>query len=172
LGCPSSDRLAGNGTNPSIEGTYDRSGDSLSGPRGRFSGPSGDYWELYASKTRLPTWGEAAIHISRSGDPIFDIPIVVFSVLWGLLVAPLLFVIVLLPLAVVRGRRSRAIRIEAVRTFPEGGVLLWTTTDGSRRRPRRDRSRARSRQGLATGRRGLLGPRGGLSKCSAACARI
>jgi hypothetical protein len=95
------------------------------------SGPGGDYWELYASKTRLPTWGEAAIHISRSGDPIFDIPIVVFSVLWGLLVAPLFFVLVLLPLAVVRGRRSRAIRIEAVRTFPDREVLLWTTTDGS-----------------------------------------
>jgi hypothetical protein len=95
------------------------------------SGPGGDYWELYASKTRLPTWRDAAIHVSRSGDPIFDIPIVVFSVLWGLLVAPLFFVLVLLPLAVVRGRRSRAIRIEAVRTFPDREVLLWTTTDGS-----------------------------------------
>jgi hypothetical protein len=79
----------------------------------------------------MPTWRDAAIHVSRSGDPIFDIPIVVFSVLWGLLVAPLLFVLVLLPLAVVRGRRTRAIRIEAVRTFPDREVLLWTTTDGS-----------------------------------------
>jgi hypothetical protein len=33
--------------------------------------------------------------------------------------------------AVVRGRRSRAVRIEAVRTFPDREVLLWTTTDGS-----------------------------------------
>jgi hypothetical protein len=104
---------------------------SLLRPARKVSGPNGDYWELYASKTRLPTWRDAAIHVSRSGDPIFDIPIVVFSVLWGLLVAPLLFVLVLLPLAVVRGRRSRAIRIEAVRTFPDREVLLWTTTDGS-----------------------------------------
>ena len=104
---------------------------SLFRPARKVSGPGGDYWELYASKTRLPTWHDAAIHISRSGDPIFDIPIVVFSLLWGLLVAPLLLVLVLLPVAFVRGRRSRAIRIEAVRTFPEREVLLWTTTDGS-----------------------------------------
>ena len=104
---------------------------SLFRPARKVSGPGGDYWELYASKTRMPTWREAAIHISRSGDPIFDIPIVVFSVLWGLLVAPLLLVLVLWPVAFVRGRRSRAIRIEAVSTFPEREVLLWTTTDGS-----------------------------------------
>ena len=104
---------------------------SLIRPARKVSGPGGASWELYASKTRLPTWREASIHISRSGDPIFDIPIVVFSVLWGLLVAPLLLVLVLLPLACVRGRRSRAIRIEAVRTFPAREVLLWTTTDGS-----------------------------------------
>ena len=100
-------------------------------PARKVSGPGGDYWELYASKTALPTWREAGIHIRRSGDPILDIPIVVFSVLWGILVAPLLLLLVLLPVAVVRGRRSRAIRIEAVRTFPEREVLLWTTTDGS-----------------------------------------
>ena len=104
---------------------------SLLRPARKVSGPAGEYWELYAAKTRLPTWRDATIQISRSGDPIFDIPIVVFSVLWGLLVAPLLLVLVLLPVAIVRGRRSRAIRIEAVRTFPLREVLLWTTTDGS-----------------------------------------
>ena len=36
----------------------------------------------------------------------------------------------LLPIAVARGRRSRAIRVEAVRTFPDREVLLWTTTEG------------------------------------------
>jgi hypothetical protein len=37
---------------------------------------------------------------------------------------------VLLPIAVARGRRSRAVRIEAVRTYPDREVLLWTTTEG------------------------------------------
>lgn len=104
---------------------------SLFRPARKVSGPGGDYWELYASKTRLPPWREAGIPIRRSGDPILDIPIVVFSVLWGILVAPLLFLLVLVPIAVARGRRSRAVRIEAVRTFPEREVLLWTTTEGS-----------------------------------------
>jgi hypothetical protein len=104
---------------------------SLFRPSRRVSGPGGEYWELYASKTRLPSWRAAGIDPKPSGDPIFDVPIAVFSILWGILVAPLLRVLVLLPIAVVRGRRSRAIRVEAVRTFPEREVLLWTTTDGS-----------------------------------------
>ena len=104
---------------------------SLFRPARKVSCPNGEYWELYASKTRLPSWREAGIEPRTSGDPIFDIPIAVFCVVWGILVAPLLRVLVLLPLAVVRGRRSRAIRIEAVRTYPEREVLLWTTTDGS-----------------------------------------
>jgi len=104
---------------------------SLFRPARKVSCPNGDYWELYASKTALPSWRKAGIHVRRSGDPILDIPIVVFSVLWAVVVEPLLLLFVLLPAAVVRGRRSRAIRIEAVRTFPEREVLLWTTTDGS-----------------------------------------
>jgi hypothetical protein len=104
---------------------------SLFRPARKVSCPNGDYWELYASKTALPSWRKAGIHVRRSGDPILDIPIVVFSVLWALLVEPFLLLFVLLPAAVVRGRRSRAVRIEAVRTFPEREVLLWTTTDGS-----------------------------------------
>jgi hypothetical protein len=104
---------------------------SLFRPARKVSCPNGDYWELYASKTALPSWRKAGIHVRRCGDTILDIPIVVFSVLWALLVEPFLLLFVLLPAAVVRGRRSRAGRIEAVRTFPEREVLLWTTTDGS-----------------------------------------
>lgn len=104
---------------------------SLFRPARKVSCPNGDYWELYASKTTLPSWRKAGIHVRRSGDPILDIPIVVFSVLWAVLVEPLLMLFVLWPLSVIRGRRSRAIRVEAVRTFPEREVLLWTTTDGS-----------------------------------------
>jgi hypothetical protein len=46
------------------------------------------------------------------------------------MIAPLPHFLVLLPAAIVRGRRSRAVRIEAVRNYPDHEVLLWTTTDG------------------------------------------
>jgi hypothetical protein len=46
-----------------------------------------------------------------------------------MLIAPLLRFVVLLPFAFVRGRRSRAVRIEAVNGFPQREVYLWTTTD-------------------------------------------
>jgi hypothetical protein len=49
--------------------------------------------------------------------------------LWGMLVAPLLRFVVLLPVSFVRGRRSRAVRVEAVSGFPQREVYLWTTTD-------------------------------------------
>jgi hypothetical protein len=42
---------------------------------------------------------------------------------------PLLRFLVVLPFSYARGRRSRAIRIEAVNNFPRREVLLWTTTD-------------------------------------------
>ena len=97
------------------------------------SGPDG-YWEIYVSKTALPGWIEG-----RGGDreltndqplDLLTLPFAFLGVLWSILVRPLLRFAVLLPLAVVRGRRSRAVRIEAVNAFPEREVLLWTTTDG------------------------------------------
>lgn len=105
---------------------------SLFRPARKVSCPNGDYWELYASKTTLPSWNERG-GLASTGDARADIlmlPFVVLGALWGMLIAPLLRFLVLLPVAVVRGRRSRAIRIEAVRTFPDREVLLWTTTDG------------------------------------------
>ena len=54
--------------------------------------------------------------------------------LWANLLVPLARVAVLLPVAVARDRRSRAVRIEAVTTFPHRQVLLWTTTDAYRQR--------------------------------------
>jgi hypothetical protein len=98
--------------------------------------PSGDYWELYVSKTALPAWRES------NDDDAFDatdlgvvaIPLMLLSALWANLLLPLMRALVLLPVAVVRGRRSRAVRIEAVKTWPHREVLLWTTTDGNRQR--------------------------------------
>lgn len=106
---------------------------SLFRPARKVSCPNGDYWELYTSKTALPSWRQRSGSDSF-GDPRADLlalPFAVIGAIWGMLVAPLLRFAVLLPVAVVRGRRSRAVRIEAVRTFPDREVLLWTTTDGS-----------------------------------------
>jgi hypothetical protein len=95
--------------------------------------PSGEYWELYVSKTALPAWKEG-----RAGDTagtgtnldIVELPFMIVSALWSSILFPLLRFVGLLPFAIVRGRRSRAVRIEAINTFPEREVLLWTTTDG------------------------------------------
>lgn len=98
------------------------------------TGPSGDIWEIYLSKTALPPWKEGSGGDGElTGDARFDLlalPFTVLGALWSVLVAPLLRAIALLPAAVVRGRRSQAVRIEAVNNYPVREVLLWTTTDG------------------------------------------
>jgi hypothetical protein len=96
--------------------------------------PSGDYWEIYVSKTALPPWREARSgNFDSGGDPrlfLLELPFAILGALWSLLVVPLFRFLALLPIAVVRGRRSRAVRIEAVNNYPVREVLLWTTTDG------------------------------------------
>src|SRR5207248_9041873 len=61
---------------------------------------------------------------------IFELPVMFLSAIWSMILVPLFRFAALLPFAVIRGRRSRAVRIEAVNTFPTREVLLWTTTDG------------------------------------------
>jgi len=106
---------------------------SLFRPARTVTSPSGDYWELYVSKTVAPAWRERRSNLS---DPLpigplalLELPLVVLGFLWSSLVVPLARCLAVLPLSVVRGRRSRAIRIEAVNNFPHREVLLWTTTD-------------------------------------------
>jgi hypothetical protein len=103
-------------------------------PARTVTGPHGDFWELYVSKTALPAWREGKSRGVEDGfgDPRGDLlalPFVLVSALWGMLIAPLLRFVVLLPVSFVRGRRSRAVRIEAVSGFPHREVFLWTTTD-------------------------------------------
>jgi hypothetical protein len=106
---------------------------SLFRPARTVTSPSGDYWELYVSKTAAPVWREGrsnpsdALGIGPLG--LLELPMTVLSFLWSGLALPLLRCLAVLPLSVVRGRRSRAIRIEAVNNFPHREVLLWTTTD-------------------------------------------
>lgn len=97
-------------------------------PSRRVTSRSGDEWEIYVSKTALPAWrGSDSDDMSIEGLP--DIPIAIVAALWANVIVPLARVLVLLPLAAVRGRRSRAVRVEAVTSFPHRQVLLWTTTD-------------------------------------------
>ena len=103
--------------------------------------PNGDYWELYVSKTALPAWkgsdADDAADMTSYGNweiDIFSLPIMLVSFVWANLLVPLARLTVLLPVNVVRGHRSRAVRIEAVKSFPQREVLLWTTTDGHKAR--------------------------------------
>lgn len=103
-------------------------------PARTVTGPHGDYWELYVSKTALPAWREGRAGSFEDGFPdprgdLLQLPFMLVGAVWGMLIAPLLRFLVLLPVAVVRGRRSRAVRIEAVSGFPQREVFLWTTTD-------------------------------------------
>jgi hypothetical protein len=101
-------------------------------PSRTVTGPAGDYWELYVSKTALPRWREGAGgDWQASGDGRFDLltlPLALPGIIWSVVLSPLLRFLVLLPVAVVRGRRSRAVRVEAVNNFPVREVYLWTTT--------------------------------------------
>ena len=110
-------------------------------PARTVTSPSGDYWELYVSKTALPSWhgsdSDDTADVSGYGSAQLDLlalPFMVVMFLWANVLVPVSRMLFLLPVAVVRGRRSRAVRIEAVKTFPTREVLLWTTTDGNRAR--------------------------------------
>ena len=103
-------------------------------PARKVTTASGEYWELYASKTALPPWApsegfQPGVAALTPQIGLLELPTMVLSFLWSSILLPLARVVVLMPIAVVRGRRSHAVRIEAVSTFPRRQVLLWTTTD-------------------------------------------
>jgi hypothetical protein len=107
---------------------------SLLRPSAKITDPSGEYWEVYVSKTILPSWRAADSDIAfpeqwPTALILLWLPLIVLNFVWSCVVVPLIRAAVLLPVAVARGRRSRTIRIEALRTFPREEVLLWTTTD-------------------------------------------
>jgi hypothetical protein len=105
-------------------------------PARSVTSPSGDFWEIYVSKTKLPAWkgsdADDALNVTGYGAgplSLLDLPIVSIMFVWSNILVPLARMLVLLPLAVLRGRRSRAVRVEAVTSFPRKQVVLWTTTD-------------------------------------------
>jgi len=109
---------------------------SLFRPARTVTDPSGTYWELFVSKTALPAWkqgdsGDAGFFGGRMvGFDLLSVPFAVLGALWSVLVFPAVRFLALLPGGFVKGRRSRAVRIEAVTNFPQREVRLWTTTDG------------------------------------------
>ena len=104
-------------------------------PARTVTAPHGEYWELYVSKTALPAWREGKPGSFEDGSgyggraDLLELPFMLVSALWGMLIVPLVRFLVLLPASYVRGRRSRAVRVEAVNEFPRREVYLWTTTD-------------------------------------------
>jgi membrane-associated phospholipid phosphatase len=104
-------------------------------PARRITCANGDYWELYVSKTALPSWTGSDFDDELGWDgTVLGVLPALAATMWTSLIRPLGRALLLLPVAVVRGRRSRAVRIEAVTTFPRRQVLLWTTTDAHRDR--------------------------------------
>lgn len=104
-------------------------------PSRTVTSPSGEYWELYVSKTALPQWREGDAGVVESGPwmgnaGLLELPFAVLQAIWGGVARPLLRVVVLLPVAWARGKRSRAIRIQALSPYPSRRLLLWTTTEG------------------------------------------
>ncbi len=59
---------------------------------------------------------------------VASFPLAVASFIWSDLVMPIVRFVVLLPIAIVRGRRSGAVRIEAICFYPDRETRLWTTT--------------------------------------------
>jgi hypothetical protein len=105
-------------------------------PRRTVRDPAGQEWELYVSRVAPPSWREApsfgldAPPVGRLGAQlfVFGLPFAFLSFLWGGVVRPAIRCCALMPVAVVKGRRSKAVRIEAICFFPGCETRLWTTT--------------------------------------------
>jgi hypothetical protein len=99
--------------------------------------PDGRSWEIYVSRFEPPRWKPVdyqafsddfggAFYLARVLflAILIEIPIfVVHDVLW-----PLLRMILVLPWTIVRGLRSKELRVEAVSFFPWQESHLWLTT--------------------------------------------
>jgi len=96
--------------------------------------PGGRQWELYLTKTVVPEWREGGYN-SLLDDPepmlgILNIPLMLIGFAWSSILSPVLRFLFLYPFALVKGRRSRAARIEAICFSAGEGTLThtWTTT--------------------------------------------
>ena len=107
---------------------------SIFSPSRRVTAPDGVEWELYVSRFDLPPWrpatydGLAATGDGGSGTPAdllflaLEIPLFLFKQI----LLPLGRVLVDLPSAALRARRSRTVTVEAVCFWPRRVSLVWT----------------------------------------------
>ena len=108
---------------------------SIFSPSRRVTAPDGVEWELYVSRFDLPAWrparydGFAAMGDGGSGTPadvvffVLEIPVFVFKQI----LLPLGRLLVDLPSAAVRARRSATVTVEAICFWPRKVSLVWTT---------------------------------------------
>jgi len=106
----------------------------------KVTGPSGQAWDLFVTRTPSPGWKAADIESPLDGfgisggyggtpigvflEVLLAIPIfLVQDVLW-----PIVRFFAFLPFAAVKGRRSHAAWIEAINYYPQRETILWTTT--------------------------------------------
>jgi hypothetical protein len=97
--------------------------------------PQGQEWELYVSRVVLPGWKEGGynglVDNSSPGDGeafLLEIPFALVGFLWSSILLPLLRFLCFTPFAIIRGRRSKSARIEAMCLYPEPETRTWTTT--------------------------------------------
>src|SRR5438128_10185447 len=65
---------------------------SLFRPARTVTGPSGEYWELYVSKTALPAWKEGDAGDSGGSETYFDLlelPFAIVSAIWSGILVPI-----------------------------------------------------------------------------------
>jgi hypothetical protein len=74
-------------------------------PVRKVTSPSGDYWELYVSKTALPTWREGdggfepGIEAVNPNFGLVELPLMILGFIWSSILVPLMRIVVLLPIA-------------------------------------------------------------------------
>jgi hypothetical protein len=95
--------------------------------------PAGQVWELYVTRSAMPADPKArglySANIRIMDEPmgsgcLLAIPVGIVQFLGSMILLPLLRA----PFAYARGRRSGAVRIEAVSFYPERETRFWTTT--------------------------------------------
>lgn len=98
--------------------------------------PLGQEWELYVSRFVPPGWKQGgggmdgSLIVAPRVGVLYAaaIPLALLGFIWACVLLPLIRFFILLPVAVVRGRRSQAVRIEAICFYPDREIRLWTTT--------------------------------------------
>jgi hypothetical protein len=99
-------------------------------PKRTVTTPSGDFWELYVTKTRMPEREQGGAYDDDFGlfggsvGLLATVLSVLVEALWALFRA-----LAILPFAFIKGRRSNVVTVIAISEWPKRQELRWTTTD-------------------------------------------